>query len=252
MRVIVFAMLLGITTPAAAEPCAEHDALGTSRVLEVKASDTPRLGRKQFPATLPLQPKEIVLTFDDGPWPGTTQRVLAALAHECVHATFFLLGRNVAAHPELVRRIAAEGHTVGSHTYSHRLLGRIPPAAATAEIDRGIKAVDAALHGGAGAPAPFFRFPGFVSNSALLKSLEQRGLVVFGADLWASDWNLMTPAQELGLVLRRIDKAGGGIILFHDTKAATAAMLPALLRELKKRHYRIVHVVPAGMAAVAR
>ena len=256
LRALTILSLISVVTSATALPCSDHaDALGTSRVIEVDVANTPRVGRKQFPVTLPLAAKEVVFTFDDGPWPGTTARVLAALAGECVRATFFLLGRNVAAHPELARRILAEGHTIGHHTWSHRLLNRIPPAAAAAEIDRGIRAVDEALNDrtGSGRPARLFRFPGFAASPTLLRALEQRGMVVFGTDVWASDWNSMTPAQELRLVLQRIETAGGGILLFHDTKSQTASMLPALLRELKKRGYRIVHVVPAaGTPEIAR
>ena len=232
---------------AAAEPCpGGADALGTERVLEVDAASTPRVGRKQFPTTLPLAAKEVVLTFDDGPWPGSTEKVLDALKHECVRATFFVLGRHAAEHANLVRRELAEGHTVAYHTFSHPLLSRMTVAAAEAQIDRGIAAVDQALYGRADARpmTPFFRFPGFASSPALLNRLQARGLVVFGADLWASDWNPMSPGQELALVIRRLSATGGGIVLFHDTKTQTAAMLPALLRELKRRGYRIVHVVP--------
>ena len=70
--------------------------------------------------------------------------------------------------------------------------------------------------------------------------------MVWGADLWASDWNRMTPDQELQLVLARLEQARGGIVLFHDTKAQTAAMLPAFLRALKARGYHVVHVVAAA------
>jgi len=68
-----------------------------------------------------------VLTFDDGPWPPTTPKILAALAAECVRATFFLIGKPASAHPDLVRRIAAEGHTVGHHSWSHPNLGQLKP-----------------------------------------------------------------------------------------------------------------------------
>ena len=89
--------------------------------------------------------------------------------------------------------------------------------------------------------------PGFASTPALLDRLAARQIVVFGADLWASDWNPMTPGQELSLVLGRLEATHGGIVLFHDTKQQTAAMLPAFLRSLKAGGYRIVHVVgPAG------
>jgi peptidoglycan-N-acetylglucosamine deacetylase len=229
------------------------DALGTARVLTVDAATTPRVGRKQFPQTLPLARKEVVLTFDDGPEPGPTGRILEVLRRECVKASFFLLGRSARAHPELARRELADGHTVAHHSFSHPLLGHMPLAAAESEIDRGIAAFDSALYGHTGrAPVtPFFRFPGFVSSPALLQRLEHRGIVVFGADLWASDWNPMSPNEELQLVLGRIAASGGGIVLFHDTKAQTAAMLPAFLRTLKTRGYSIVHTVPSGGPATA-
>lgn len=238
-----------MTQAAMAEPCPGNpQALGTARVISVDASQFPRLGRKHFPDTLPLGPKELVLTFDDGPWPGTTPKVLDALKHECVRATFFLLGRNAEAAPALARREVAEGHTVGHHTYNHPLLNRMPPDKAEAEIDRGFAADDHALYGERRTrPAtPFFRFPGFASSPALLDRLQGRGIVVFGADVWASDWLPMSPEQELSLILSRIEKVGRGIVLFHDTKAQTAQMLPALLRELKRRGYSIAHVVPSS------
>jgi peptidoglycan/xylan/chitin deacetylase (PgdA/CDA1 family) len=236
----------------AASPCPGNaDALGTARVLAVDAATTPRVGRKQFPQTLPLMPKEVVLTFDDGPWPGTTERVLDALRQECVRATFFLIGRNAQARPGLAQRELGEGHTVAYHSFSHPMLDRMPVAAAQADIEHGIAAVDGALRGpdGRTLATPFFRFPYFASTPPLLDWLESRRLAVFGADLWASDWNPMTPAQELGLILGRVEATNGGIVLFHDTKAQTAAMLPAFLRALKSRGFAIVGVVAAAAQA---
>jgi peptidoglycan/xylan/chitin deacetylase (PgdA/CDA1 family) len=124
----------------------------------------------------------------------------------------------------------------------------MPLARAEAEIDRGIAADEAALSGRPrGTPdTRFFRFPGFAATTPLLDWLQKRGIVVFGADVWASDWNPMTPDQELQLILRRIERVDHGIVLFHDTKAETVRMLPAFLRELKRRGYRIVHAVPSG------
>jgi len=243
-------LLLGLTVTAArAEKLCEGrtDALGTARVLAVDAATTPRIGRKSFPQTLLLAPGEVVLTFDDGPWPGTTPRVLDGLRNECVRATFFLLGRNAVEHPQIARREIAEGHTVASHTYSHPPLDRMSFGAAVAEIDRGFAGVDEALYGqSTQVPrTPFFRFPGFASTTALLDYLEKRGIVVFGADLWASDWNPQSPGQQLQLVLQRLEALRGGIVLFHDTRAQTAAMIPEFLRALKSGGYSIVHVVPA-------
>ena len=249
--ILSVALMLALTTSAAhaAAPCpGNSDALGTERVLTVDPAATPRVGRKHFPQTLPLAPKEVVLTFDDGPQPGSTARVLDALKHECVRVSFFLLGRNALAHKELARRELAEGHTVAHHTYAHPLLNKMPVADAEAEIDRGFTGVDTALYGkGSAIPTtPFFRFPGFASSPALLERLEHRKIAVFGADLWASDWNPMTPEKELRLVMERIEATHGGIVLFHDTKAQTAAMLPAFLRALKTGGYRVVHTVPAA------
>jgi peptidoglycan/xylan/chitin deacetylase (PgdA/CDA1 family) len=248
--VLAAALFAALASGAAARAadCPRAGTLGTFRVLGVAVATTPQVGLKQFPQTLPLGDHEVVLTFDDGPWPTTTPKVLAALAQQCVKATFFLIGKPASERPELVRRIAAEGHTIGHHTWSHRSLMRIAPSETTGEIDRGIAAVEMALHGvETTVPStPFFRFPGFESTPATLALLQSRGIVVFGADLWASDWNPMTPQQELKLVTDRLKIAGRGIILFHDSKARTAAMLPAFLRYLRDNHYRVVDVVPAG------
>src|SRR5262249_2312548 len=138
--------LLPFAAPAADCP-GNPDALRAARVLTVDPAATPAVGRKHFPVTLPLEPKEVVLTFDDGPWPGTTDAVLAALRHECVKASFFMLGRNAAAHPALARKVLADGHTVAYHTYSHPLLNRMSVPRAAAEIEHGIAAVDQAVYG---------------------------------------------------------------------------------------------------------
>lgn len=238
--------LIGAAAGVHAADCPRKGTLGTSRVLAVDAAAFPRVGLKSFPQTLPLADHEVVLTFDDGPSPRTTPKVLAALAQECVRATFFLVGKPASYYPALVRRIAAEGHTIGTHTWSHRSLMRIKPEETVAEIDHGISAVEIALHGVATTTpsTPFFRFPGFESTPATLDLLQSRGIVVFGADLWASDWNEMTPEQELNLLIGRLQVARRGIILLHDTKARTAAMLPAFLRYLRANDYHVVDVVP--------
>jgi peptidoglycan/xylan/chitin deacetylase (PgdA/CDA1 family) len=246
----VFASMASTVVAPAAE-CPRPGTLGTSRVLRVDAAATPRVGLKQFPQTLPLDDHEVVLTFDDGPWAATTPKVLEALAAECVRASFFVVGKLAPERPGLMRRIAAEGHTIGHHTWSHRSLMRIPPSQTSDEIDRGISAVELVLHGVATTvpSTPFFRFPGFESTQATLEALHSRGIVVFGADFWASDWDPMSPAQELKLLIDRLKAAGRGIILLHDTKTRTAAMLPAFLRYLGENRYRVVHVVPSEPAA---
>jgi peptidoglycan/xylan/chitin deacetylase (PgdA/CDA1 family) len=242
----MLALPLHASAQAPTQNCPRPGTLGTARVLAIDPAATPRIGRKSFPQTLPLTEKEVVLTFDDGPWPSTTAKVHHALAAECVQATFFLIGRNAHAHPELVRRIAAEGHTVGHHTWSHKILSRTSARGAREEIDRGMDAVAQALGEPVAPPprTPFFRFPGFAATKPLLDDLAERRIAVFGADLWASDWLPMTPDQQLRLITDRLKHARRGIVLFHDTKIQTAVMLPAFLRYLRMNGYRVVHIVP--------
>src|ERR1700737_369989 len=168
------------TAAAKAADCPRKGTLGTSRVLEVDAATTPRVGLKSFPQTLPLEDHEVVLTFDDGPWPATTPHVLAALARECVRATFFLIGKPASEHPALARRIAAEGHTIGHHTWTHHNLKYMKPDDAEAEIDKGIAADEMALHGVATTTptTPFFRFPYFEMTPRTLDLLQSRGIAV--------------------------------------------------------------------------
>jgi peptidoglycan/xylan/chitin deacetylase (PgdA/CDA1 family) len=160
----------------------------------------------------------------------------------------------VAAYPQIARRALAEGHSIGHHSYSHPLLDHMPVGMAEADIDRGIAAGEFALYGERRTTptTPFFRFPGFASNRPLLDRMTERGLVVFGADVWASDWVRMPSEQELRLVLSRVERAGRGIVLFHDTKAQTAQMLPAFLREIKRRGYSVVHAISARSHGVGR
>ena len=220
--------------------------LGTSRVIPISPAATPlHVGLKTYPQTLALARNEVVLTFDDGPFPETTKKVLAALKRECVRATFFLIGRNAKQYPELVRREVMEGHTVGYHSNTHPsvTLRGMDDKSGLGDIEDGIAAVERAE--GKTPAVRFFRFPGFADSAFLLHALDERHDVVFGTDLWAADWLKMTPAFELKRVMDLLDdpRRQGGIILFHDTKASTAAMLPDFLRALKAKGYKIVHLV---------
>lgn len=250
LRAVLVALVATTATAARAADCPRKDALGTSRTMTVDPQALPRVGLKSFPQSLPLADKEVVLTFDDGPFPPTTAKVLAALASECVQATFFLIGRNAEANPAIVKRIAAADHTIGHHTWSHRPLDKIGQPQAIEEIDRGIAADEMALRGEARRipSTPFFRFPGFASTPPLLANLQSRGIAVFGADLWASDWEPMSPDQQLHLLTARLEQAGKGIVLLHDTKAQTAKMLPAFLQYLRRNGYKVVHLTASQPA----
>src|SRR5205823_12438017 len=151
--------LIGGSALAAECPGGRSDALGTERVLVVAPKEHARIGTMQYPETLPLGDKEVVLTFDDGPLPPYTDRVLEALAAECVKATFFMVGRQANAYPATVRRVYNEGHTIASHSQNHPLVfTKLTLLRAEQEIDQGIHSVTAAL-GDQRALSPFFRFP---------------------------------------------------------------------------------------------
>jgi len=249
MRISALLCLLLLSGAASAARAAEcpgnPDALGTSRVLVVDPTEHPRLGTMQYGETLPLEDHEVVLTFDDGPLPPYTNRVLETLAAECVKATYFLIGHNARAYPEMVRQIHAAGHTIGSHSQNHPLwFQRMPIAKAQQEIDDGIASITAAL-GDPAEIAPFFRIPGLLRADGVEKYLASRQLMTWSADFPADDWRHISAAEVMKRALTRLEAKGRGVLLLHDMQPATVMMLPALLHELKRRHYRIVQVVPA-------
>lgn len=228
---------------AALSPGAARARLGTARVLAVPHQGRQQFGLKSYAETLPLADGEVILTFDDGPVPGLTDRVLNLLEAENARATFFLIGRNAAASPHLVRRMIAHGHTVANHTMNHPWTMRnISHERALADIEAGERAI---VQAAGQSIAPFFRFPGFADTPRLLDYLASADRAVFGADLWASDWNAMAPGAQLHLVMSRLKRQRRGIILFHDTRPQTVAMLPEFFASLRRENFRVVHAVPA-------
>ena len=250
----VAAFVVASSALVQAADCPRKDALGTSRIMTVDAVTYPRIGLENFKETLPLAEREVVLTFDDGPALPMDDEILAALAEQCVRATFFMVGQPATGMPEAVRKIAAAGHTVGHHTWSHKNLARISPQSAAHEIDMGIAAIEMALNGVATTvpSTPFFRYPFFDMTQATLDDLQERGIVVFSTDLMADDWNPMTPQQQLKLLTDRLEAKKKGIILLHDPRTQTVAMLGDFLRYLRDNSYRVVHVVPAAQASPAK
>jgi len=242
---VVFVCAALILGTGAAEAACRPDALGTSRTIVVDPAAHARIGTMQYAETLPLADKEVVLTFDDGPLPPHTTRVLDTLRAECVKATFFLVGRMAHSFPDLVRRIHAEGHTIGSHSQNHPLaFHKMDATGVQQEVETGIAAITAAL-GDSGPPAPFFRIPGLLRGEAAETYLADRHLMVWSADFPADDWTRISADEVMRRALERLERKGKGVLLLHDIQSSTAAALPELLRELKRRGYRVVHVEPA-------
>ena len=245
---IGLAASLVIATPAISQTCPGNpDAIGTSRVIAIDPADYPRVGTLNYRHTLPLEDHEVVLTFDDGPLPPYSTRVLDILASQCVKATFFLVGEMARAFPAVVQRIYRDGHTIGTHSEHHPLrFGQLPIDRMRMEIDQGIADVGTAL-GDPRKLAPFFRIPGFARSDIVEDELAARHLAVFSTDTVEDDWHRhITAKQIISLALSRLEKRGKGILLLHDIHPWTADALPDLLKQLKDNGFRIVNVVPAG------
>jgi peptidoglycan/xylan/chitin deacetylase (PgdA/CDA1 family) len=233
-------------------PCDKPGGMGLARIVEIDTTGGPGFGFEHFKQYDFLRDKEVVLTFDDGPWPGNTPAVLKALADECVKATFFEIGKHASWHPEITKQVLAAGMTVGTHTWSHKDLARNPYAKdieqAKAEIEMGISAVHMAA-ADSGKIAPFFRFPALQHPPQLMSYLAERNIGVFSTDIDSRDFKLHKPEDVIKSVMSQLEKHGKGIILTHDFKQHTAEALPELLRQLKAGGYKVVHMVPKGEVA---
>jgi peptidoglycan/xylan/chitin deacetylase (PgdA/CDA1 family) len=234
--------------PAAAAPapvnCPGHpDALGVSRTVEIDTTGGPGFGFEHFKQYDFLQPGEVVLTFDDGPWPHNTQEVLAALAANCTKAVFFPIGEHTMWAPEILKQVDAAGHTIGSHTWSHKDLSKLTAQDAKDEIEKGISAVAWGL----GHPAsPFFRFPALRHPPEDVTYLGERNIAIFSTDMDSFDFKIRKPDQVISSVLSKLKKNGKGIVLMHDFQRATADAAPELLKQLKINGYRVVFMQAKG------
>jgi peptidoglycan/xylan/chitin deacetylase (PgdA/CDA1 family) len=239
----LLASLIGMGTAGAAECPA--DALGVSRTLVVDANEHARVGSMQYGESLPLMDHEVVLTFDDGPLPPYTNRILDTLASECVKATFFMVGRMARGYPAVVRRVYNEGHTVANHSQNHPFtFHKMTVDHAAQEIEDGFESLRTAL-GDPKAVAPFFRIPGLLRQTSVEQYLAAHGDMTWSVDFLADDWTHINSQEVARRAVSRVVARGKGILLLHDIQPATALALPEILKELKARAFKIVHVVPA-------
>ncbi len=221
--------------------CANPDALGIGRIVEIDTTGGPGFGFEHFKQLDFLRDKEVVLTFDDGPWPVNTPSVLKTLAEECTKAVFFPIGKHASYYPEILKQVAAAGHTVGSHTWSHANLNnkKLTEPQRKEEIEKGFSAVKWAL---GAAPAPFFRFPALQHPPEMVTYLGERNIGIFSTDLDSFDFKASKAQTIIDNVMRKVDKMGKGIVLMHDFQKHTGEALPELLRKLKAGGYKVVHM----------
>lgn len=238
---LLSAPAVGQTTGNTAAKCDNPNALGISRLVEIDTTGGPGFGFEHFKQHDFLRANEVLLTFDDGPWPVNTPAVLKALAEHCTKATFFIVGKHATYHPEILKQVYDAGHTIGSHTWSHQNLNRksMTVEQAKAEIEKGISAVSIAL----GAPAaPFFRFPALQHPPELVTYLGERNVAMFSTDLDSFDFRARKPEQVINTIMSKLKKFGKGIVLMHDFQHVTAEALPELLNQLKANGYKVVHM----------
>jgi peptidoglycan/xylan/chitin deacetylase (PgdA/CDA1 family) len=221
--------------------CANPNAMGLARTVEIDTTGGPGFGSQHFKTYDFLRDHEVVLTFDDGPWLNNTQAVLKALADQCLRATFFSIGKHATYYPEILHQVVAAGHTIGSHTWSHADLTKKTPDEAKEEIEKGLSAVH--FYAGA-ATAPFFRFPDLRHPPEMLTYLGQRNIAIFSTDIDSFDFKIKKPDVLIKSLMGKLNKLGKGIILMHDFQKVTATALPELLGQLKANGFKIVHMVP--------
>jgi peptidoglycan/xylan/chitin deacetylase (PgdA/CDA1 family) len=236
---VACALVTGLSRPNAQETCAPNT-LGVARVAEVDTTGGPWFGMPHGDPDF-LAPGEVVLTFDDGPHPRYTRPILAALAAQCTKATFFLVGEMVAEHPGIVKEMADQGHTLGTHTWTHPNLRRLPDDKAQAQIESTFTAAEKA----AGKPiAPFFRYPFLSDRDSIVTYLKSRNIGQFAIDIDSFDWRTRDPRSIVHRVMSGLERRGRGIVLMHDIHASTMRAVPELLAQLKAKGYRIVHMRP--------
>ncbi|MNL03605.1 Peptidoglycan-N-acetylglucosamine deacetylase [compost metagenome] len=206
------------------------------------------MSRGYYAVTADVGPKEVVLTFDDGPNGVYTPSILRSLKEVNAKAVFFALGKAVRANPDTLKMVAADGHTVGSHSNSHKCIGTrsnckgsnggrvMTFAEASAEIRAGHQAVYDTL----GFVDPFFRFPFGESSPELKSFLKDSSTGEFYWSIDSNDWRAQPNDELLRTTLAQIEKRGRGNVLFHDIQRKTAETLPAFLRELYSRGYSVV------------
>jgi peptidoglycan-N-acetylglucosamine deacetylase len=240
---ILLSSMIGMGAAGAAECPA--GAMGVSRTIVVDPTEHARVGSMQYQESLPLNDHEVVLTFDDGPLPPYTSRILDTLASECVKATFFMVGRMARGYPSIVRRAYNEGHTIANHSQNHPFtFAKMSVDQASVEIEGGFASLQSAL-GDPKAVAPFFRIPGLLRQTSVEQYLAGHGVMTWSVDFLADDWTHINNKEIAKRAISRIEARGKGILLLHDIQPATALAFPEILQELKARGFKIVHVVPA-------
>lgn len=216
--------------------CKEPKAFASSTSL-VKVIDTK--GGPRFVGGR-LKRCQIAFTFDDGPHRIYTHELLTVLDQYKVKAVFFEMGGRVHNNPQLTQKVAAAGHTVANHTWSHPDMTKMDVVDGVFEIQKGF---DTLLKTNV-LVAPFFRFPYGAFTTELRDYLMTGNLSEFFWNMDTLDWKITDPEKLFSHVLSEIEREKQGIILFHDVHPQTIDIMPHLLKELAAANYETVQFVP--------
>jgi peptidoglycan/xylan/chitin deacetylase (PgdA/CDA1 family) len=225
------------TPPAAANNIpAEAAPMENRRTTAARTSSTPaprQISYNQVKTDYPV----VALTFDDGPHPELTPKLLDHLKKRNVRATFYLIGRNVTAYPEIVRRMVDEGHEIGNHTYSHPALSKMSASRVKSELDR----TTAAIREAAGVTPATMRPPYGATNTALNRRIkEEFGMPVIMWSVDPQDWRYRNASRVSSHIIS--NAKSGDIILAHDIHASTIAAMPAVLDALLGKGFQFLTV----------
>ena len=228
-----------VATQSYAGSCRGGKGIGVHRTVVLNTNSGVHYGASHRGAKNFLKPKEVVLTFDDGPNLSTTPRVLKHLKRHCTKATFFMVGRMATNAKALTRKVVSEGHTIGIHSNSHRNLRRTSASKAIKDVETSISVLNSVSGNKA---ARFFRFPYLAENNSVNRHLERKGYGIFGVDVDSMDYRMRSPGSMVNRIMAGLRKHGRGIVLLHDTKKVTAAGVGMLLDRLHREGFKIVHI----------
>ena len=183
-----------------------------------------------------LSDNHFLLTFDDGPHPRVTPRILKTLESNKTLSQFFIVGNRVQYWPELLKQAQQQGHVVGNHSWSHPDMRKLSLGEAVSQIQNTFSEIEKVL----GPSEPFFRFPYGAYNFDQLEYLGQKDVVSFFWNIDTFDWKIKDPEELLKFSIKKIKEKPSGIILMHDIHNQTADMLPYLLDYLNSRSAQTV------------
>lgn len=242
----IAALVLLLVTSTWAQPASKNWFANEKEVYK-KPSELKRQNRREHkqgyhPLKVmrgPVDRPEVMLTFDDGPHPQTTMELLKILARHHVTATFFVVGKMAARHPELIQAIHAGGHTLANHSYSHRNMTRV----SLADLPREFSACQEVVEKACGVKMTEFRPPGGQYNKAVAKASQKQGYLMV---LWTDDpGDYANPGAQLIESRTVAGLSPGAVILLHDGSPQTLEILDSLLDAIKKKG--LTCVSPARM-----